>query len=54
MRKLLRWCAWSSYDEEFKDQLKKLGNLSEDGAKDILKYPPRVWCRAYLALNVTI
>ncbi|XP_019256297.1 PREDICTED: uncharacterized protein LOC109234687 [Nicotiana attenuata] len=37
MRKLLWWCAWSSYDEEFKDQLKKLGDLSEDAAKDILK-----------------
>lgn len=41
-------CAWSSYDEEFKDQLKKLGDLSEDVAKDILKYPPRAWSRAYL------
>ncbi|KAG5615006.1 hypothetical protein H5410_014830 [Solanum commersonii] len=34
MRKLMWWCSWSSYDEEFKDQLTKLGKLSKDGARD--------------------
>ncbi|KAH0706388.1 hypothetical protein KY285_010890 [Solanum tuberosum] len=47
MRKLMWWCAWSSYDEEFKDQLNKLGKLSNDGARDLVKYPPKAWCRAY-------
>uniref|UniRef100_A0A3Q7J9Q9 Transposase MuDR plant domain-containing protein n=1 Tax=Solanum lycopersicum TaxID=4081 RepID=A0A3Q7J9Q9_SOLLC len=47
MRKLMWWCAWSSYVEEFKDQLNKLGKLSEDGARNLVKYPPKAWCRAY-------
>ncbi|XP_016582287.2 uncharacterized protein LOC107879869 [Capsicum annuum] len=47
MRKLMWWCSWSSYDEEFKDQLKKLGQLSEEAARDLVNFPPRAWCRAY-------
>uniref|UniRef100_A0A3Q7G1B2 Transposase MuDR plant domain-containing protein n=1 Tax=Solanum lycopersicum TaxID=4081 RepID=A0A3Q7G1B2_SOLLC len=47
MRKLMWWCAWSSYVEEFKDQLNKLGKLSKDGARNLVKYPPKAWCRAY-------
>ncbi|XP_059315512.1 uncharacterized protein LOC132066163 [Lycium ferocissimum] len=52
MKKLMWWCAWSTYEEEFKDQLKKLGELSKEdnysAAKDLLHYPPQSWCRAYL------
>ena len=40
-------CAWSSYEEEFKDNLIKLGELSKKAAEDLLKYPPHNWCRAY-------
>ncbi|XP_070030188.1 uncharacterized protein LOC107801802 [Nicotiana tabacum] len=51
MKKLLWWCAWSTYEEDFKDQLKKMGELCEDEdasfAKDLLHYPPQSWCRAY-------
>nr|XP_033517044.1 uncharacterized protein LOC117281304 [Nicotiana tomentosiformis] len=47
MKKLLWWCAWSTYEEEFEDQLKKLGELDEEAAKDLLKYPPQAWCKAY-------
>uniref|UniRef100_A0A3Q7EQ32 Uncharacterized protein n=1 Tax=Solanum lycopersicum TaxID=4081 RepID=A0A3Q7EQ32_SOLLC len=47
MRKLMWWCAWSSYVEELKDQLNKLGKLSEDGARNLVKYPPKAWCRVY-------
>ncbi|XP_009621676.1 uncharacterized protein [Nicotiana tomentosiformis] len=47
MRKMLWWCAWSTYDEDFKDQLKNLGSLSEQAVKDLLWYPPQSWCRAY-------
>ncbi|KAG5596989.1 hypothetical protein H5410_038221 [Solanum commersonii] len=47
MRKLMWWCAWSSYNEEFKDQLNKLGKLSKDGARDLVKNPQKVWCRTY-------
>nr|XP_016487996.1 PREDICTED: uncharacterized protein LOC107808031 [Nicotiana tabacum] len=47
MKKLLWWCAWSTYEEEFKDQLKKLGQLDEAAAKALVSYPPKNWCRAY-------
>ncbi|XP_019225445.1 PREDICTED: uncharacterized protein LOC109207023 [Nicotiana attenuata] len=47
MKKLLWWCAWSSYDEEFKDQLRTLGTISEQAAKELIWYPPQNWCRAY-------
>ncbi|XP_075074464.1 uncharacterized protein LOC142162060 [Nicotiana tabacum] len=47
MKKLIWWCAWSTYEEVFKDQLKKLGQLDEDAAKALVSYPPKNWCRAY-------
>ncbi|KAH0655839.1 hypothetical protein KY285_030721 [Solanum tuberosum] len=47
MKKLMWWCAWSTYDEEFKDQLNKLGKLDADAAKDLISKPHRAWCRAY-------
>ncbi|XP_049406163.1 uncharacterized protein LOC125869766 [Solanum stenotomum] len=47
MKKLMWWCAWSTYDEEFKDQLNRLGKLDADVAKDLISKPPRAWCRAY-------
>ncbi|KAG5601267.1 hypothetical protein H5410_032637, partial [Solanum commersonii] len=46
--KLLWWAAWSTYEEDFKDQLSALGALSKSDAMDLLKYPPQTWCRAYL------
>ncbi|XP_019246323.1 PREDICTED: uncharacterized protein LOC109225975 [Nicotiana attenuata] len=47
MKKLMWWCAWSTYEEEFKDQLKTLGDIHEDAARELLHYPPQNWCRAY-------
>ena len=47
MRKLMWWCSLSSYDEDFKDQLLKLGKLSKDGARNFIKYPQKAQCRAY-------
>ncbi|XP_019265332.1 PREDICTED: uncharacterized protein LOC109242912 [Nicotiana attenuata] len=40
MKKYLWWSAWSTYEEDFKDQLKNLGELSVDAAKELLRYPP--------------
>ncbi|KAM3216963.1 hypothetical protein P3L10_026406 [Capsicum annuum] len=40
MKKLLWWAAWSTYEEDFKDQLSALGALSEEAVKDLLKYNP--------------
>ncbi|XP_019242557.1 PREDICTED: uncharacterized protein LOC109222689, partial [Nicotiana attenuata] len=47
MKKLMWWCAWSTYEEEFKDQLKALGDVHEDTARELIHYPPQYWCRAY-------
>ena len=32
-------CAWSTFEEEFKDNLLKLGELTKKGVEDVLKYP---------------
>nr|XP_009792001.1 PREDICTED: uncharacterized protein LOC104239151 [Nicotiana sylvestris] len=47
MKKYLWWSAWSTYEEDFKDQLKNLGELSVDIVKELLRYPPQNWCRSY-------
>nr|XP_016507764.1 PREDICTED: uncharacterized protein LOC107825424 [Nicotiana tabacum] len=41
--------AWatSSYEEDFKDQLKSIGELSKEVVELLLKYPPQACCRAY-------
>ncbi|XP_070028698.1 uncharacterized protein [Nicotiana sylvestris] len=41
------WCSWSTYEEEFKDMLKQLGEVSEDAIRDLLNYPPVTWYRSY-------
>ena len=46
-KKLMWWCAWSTYKEEFKDTLKVLGKVDEDSASDILHFPVIKWCRTY-------
>ncbi|XP_015167010.1 uncharacterized protein [Solanum tuberosum] len=46
-KKLMWWCAWATYVEDFEDQLRKLGDIDEEAAKDLLKYKPQTWCRAY-------
>ncbi|XP_019225578.1 PREDICTED: uncharacterized protein LOC109207152 [Nicotiana attenuata] len=45
--KLVWWCAWRSYEEELNDHLKTLGEISEEGVKDLLHYPVKCWCRTY-------
>ncbi|XP_019265386.1 PREDICTED: uncharacterized protein LOC109242946 [Nicotiana attenuata] len=40
-KKLLWWCAWCTYAEDFKDQLGKLGDLNKDAAEALLRYPPQ-------------
>ncbi|WMV13604.1 hypothetical protein MTR67_006989 [Solanum verrucosum] len=47
MKKLMWWAAWCTYEEDFKDQLNALGALSEEAAKDLVKFPPQKWCRTY-------
>ena len=41
--------AWSTFEEEFKDNLAKIGDLTKKGAEALLNYPPHNWCRAYFS-----
>ncbi|MCD7465108.1 hypothetical protein HAX54_000569 [Datura stramonium] len=38
---LMWWCAWSTYEEEFKDTLNVLGKVDKDSTKDLLHFPPK-------------
>ncbi|XP_019264849.1 PREDICTED: uncharacterized protein LOC109242450 [Nicotiana attenuata] len=49
-KKLLWWAACSTYEEDFKDQIKNMSQVDDDGkeaVKDLLKYPPKCWSRAF-------
>ncbi|KAH0722191.1 hypothetical protein KY285_004808 [Solanum tuberosum] len=49
LKKLLRWVAWSSFTEEFEDQLQEIKEVDEDAGQDLIdKYPPKAWYIAYL------
>ncbi|XP_075098652.1 uncharacterized protein LOC142175545 [Nicotiana tabacum] len=42
--KLLWWVAWSTYEEDFKDQIKNMSQVDDDGkevVEDLLKYLPK-------------
>ncbi|XP_019239905.1 PREDICTED: uncharacterized protein LOC109219888 [Nicotiana attenuata] len=42
-KKYLWWAAWSTYEEDFKDQLRNMAQVDEDGkevVEDLMKYPP--------------
>jgi len=46
---LLWWAAWSSFTEEFDDQLQEMKEVNGEAGQDLIdKYPPKTWCRAYL------
>ena len=38
-KKLMWWCAWSTYEKEFKDTLNVLGKVDEDSTGDLLHFP---------------
>ncbi|XP_065864779.1 uncharacterized protein [Euphorbia lathyris] len=42
-------CAWSTFEEEFKDNLKKMGSINKKAVEHLLKYPPQHWCRAFFS-----
>ncbi|KAG5570299.1 hypothetical protein H5410_060065 [Solanum commersonii] len=49
LKKLLWWAVWSSFTEEFEDQLQEIKEVDDEAGKNLIdKYPPKVWCRAYL------
>uniref|UniRef100_A0A3Q7ECQ1 PB1-like domain-containing protein n=1 Tax=Solanum lycopersicum TaxID=4081 RepID=A0A3Q7ECQ1_SOLLC len=47
MKKMFWWYAWSTYGEEFEDQLKSMGSVSKKAVEGLLWYPPQHWCRAF-------
>ncbi|KAK4257633.1 hypothetical protein QN277_007196 [Acacia crassicarpa] len=42
-------CAWSSYIDDFKDNLNRLGSLRKEAATDVVTYPIQCWVRAYFS-----
>ncbi|KAK6777313.1 hypothetical protein RDI58_024030 [Solanum bulbocastanum] len=49
LKKLLQWAAWSSFTEEFEDQLQEIKKVDEDAGQDLIDmYPSKKWCRVYL------
>lgn len=46
-KKLMWWCVWATYVEDFEDQLRKLGDIDEEAPKDLVKYTPQTWCSTY-------
>ena len=41
--------TWSTYKEEFIDNMKKLNEISSDAARALMPYPSHKWCRAYFS-----
>ena len=41
--------TWSTYEEEFIDNMKKLNEISSDAARALMAYPSHKWCRAYFS-----
>ncbi|XP_019233286.1 PREDICTED: uncharacterized protein LOC109213902 [Nicotiana attenuata] len=49
-KKYLWWAAWSTYEEDFKDQIKNKSQVDDDGkeaVEDLLKCPPKCWSRTF-------
>ncbi|XP_019257734.1 PREDICTED: uncharacterized protein LOC109235945 [Nicotiana attenuata] len=49
-KKFLWWAAWSTYEEDFKYQIKSMSQVDDDGKEvieDLSKYPPKCWSRAF-------
>ena len=40
--------AWFTFEKEFVDNMRQLGEVSSNAAKDLMNYPPHTWVRAYL------
>lgn len=49
MKKNFWICAWSTYEEEFNDNLNLLGEISKKAADDLMAYNPSTFCRAFFS-----
>ena len=41
--------AWSTFEEDFVDNMRQLGEVSSNVAKDLMNYPSHTWVRAYFS-----
>ena len=41
--------VWSTFEEEFTNNMKKMGEISPDVESDLMAYPPNTWCRVYFS-----
>ena len=49
MKKRFFSCAWSTFVEQFQQNLKRLGEPYKEAAETVLTYPPQCWVRAYFS-----
>ncbi|KAK4337956.1 hypothetical protein RND71_042443 [Anisodus tanguticus] len=45
MKNLMWWSAWSTYEKDIDDLLRKLGDIDEDVVKDSINYPLQTWLK---------
>ena len=44
------WKAtWSTFEEEFADNMIQLGDVSSNATKDLMNHPPHIWVKAYFS-----
>ena len=36
--------VWSTFEEEFTNNMKKMGEISPNAARDLMAYPPNICC----------
>ena len=41
--------AWSTFEEEFVDNMRQLREVSSNATKDLMNYQPHTWVRAYFS-----
>ena len=49
LKELFWACAWSTFEEQFKDNLQAIKEENEDASKAMMTYPVKSWVRAYFS-----
>ena len=49
IEKAIMKLAWSTFEEEFRNNMSKLGEVSLNATNDLMNYPPHTWVRAYFS-----
>ncbi|KAH0781133.1 hypothetical protein KY290_000731 [Solanum tuberosum] len=51
LKKVLWWAAWSSFTEEFEDQLQEMKEVNGEAGHDLIdKYPPKAWYKPIIGM----